>query len=104
MDSAGEVVLTVVVSSMVVARGEVTRVVVVTFTLVGAVCGWSLAGAPVVVSGRQIRQKKKHKKPQSSQMPILSDPSSKKDCPEPHQLNKTRSQESKVATLSLSNA
>ena len=102
MDSAGEVVLTVVVSSMVVARGEVTRVVVVTFTLVGAVCGWSLAGAPVVVSGRQTRQKKK--KPQSSEMPILSDPSSKKDCPEPHQLNKTRSQESKVATLSLSNA
>ena len=101
MDSAGEVVLTVVVSSMVVARGEVTRVVVVTFTLVGAVCGWSLAGAPVVVSGRQTRQKKK---PQSSEMPILSDPSSKKDCPEPHQLNKTRSQESKVATLSLSNA
>ena len=34
VDSAGEVVLTVVVSSMVVARGEVTRVVVVTFTLV----------------------------------------------------------------------
>ena len=103
MDSAGEVVLTVVVSSMVVARGEVTRVVVVTFTLVGAVCGWSLAGAPVVVSGRQTRQKRK-KNPQSSEMPILSDPSSKKDCPEPHQLNKTRSQESKVATLSLSNA
>ena len=102
MDSAGEVVLTVVVSSMVVARGEVTRVVVVTFTLVGAVCGWSLAGAPVVVSGRQTRQTKKT--PQSSEMPILSDPSSKKDCPEPHQLNKTRSQESKVATLSLSNA
>ena len=102
MDSAGEVVLTVVVSSMVVARGEVTRVVVVTFTLVGAVCGWSLAGAPVVVSGRQTRQKKKT--PQSSEMPILSDPSSKKDCPEAHQLNKTHSQESKVATLSLSNA
>ena len=60
MDSAGEVVLTVVVSSMVVARGEVTRVVVVTFTLVGAVCGWSLAGAPVVVSGRQTRQRKKN--------------------------------------------
>jgi len=50
VDLAGSVVLTVVVSSVVVPRGEVTIFVVVTFTLVGTVCGSSLAGAPVDIS------------------------------------------------------
>ena len=47
MDFTGDVVLTVVVSSVVVPTGEVTTFVVMTLTLVGRVPGWSLAGAAV---------------------------------------------------------
>lgn len=56
VDRAGNVVLTVVVSSVVVPRGVVTTFVVVTFTLLGKVCGWSLAGIPVDNSITEIKQ------------------------------------------------
>ena len=47
VDLTGDVVLTVVVSSVVVPTGEVTTFVVMTLTLVGRVPGWSLTGAAV---------------------------------------------------------
>ena len=58
--SAADVVFTVVVSSVVVPSADVTTLLVVTFTLLGTVCGWSLAGPRVDTS--TIHTQQMHKK------------------------------------------